>query len=192
MHTPLTHTHTNTQHAPVQLPTHHPTITAADAARLGEVSALLKAGASVNARDVSGRTALTLCAKRGDIAALRLLLQSGADCNDKTFGSGETPLHAAILARATACVLELAAQPGIDVDWCVALGRCARCVVVFACVCACVRAFVRTCVRVCVRALCALCAGMCVYRRSCGCSCRFCRLPVPSASDALMAAGDAL
>ena len=74
------------------------------------MQALLKASASVNARDVSGRTALTLCAKRGDVAALRLLLQWGADCNDKTFGSGETPLHAAILARAPLCVLELTAM----------------------------------------------------------------------------------
>lgn len=82
-----------------------------------EISALLAASASVNARNVSGRTALTVAAKRGNVGALRLLLQRGADCNDKTFGSGETPLHAAILARSPACVLELTAQPGIDVDW---------------------------------------------------------------------------
>eukprot|EP00750_Incisomonas_marina_P015227 INCI18120.1.p1 GENE.INCI18120.1~~INCI18120.1.p1 ORF type:complete len:984 (+),score=135.12 INCI18120.1:210-3161(+) len=81
-----------------------------------EISALLTANASVNARNVSGRTALTVAAKKGNLGALRLLLQRGADCNDKTFGSGETPLHAAILARSPACVLELAAQPGIDVD----------------------------------------------------------------------------
>jgi ankyrin repeat protein len=82
-----------------------------------EVQELLKAGAAVNAREASGRTALTVCAKRGDLRLMQLLLHWGADCNDKSFGSAETPLHAAILARNAPCVLELVAQAAIEVDW---------------------------------------------------------------------------
>jgi len=48
--------------------------------KLEEVTSLLKASASVNARDVSGRTALTMCAKRGDRPILRLLLQVWHNC----------------------------------------------------------------------------------------------------------------
>ena len=82
-----------------------------------EVSSLLKSRASANARDISGRTALTLCAKRGNVQLLKTLLEWGADCNDKTFTSGETPLHAAIMSRHLPCVHELIGRADIDVNW---------------------------------------------------------------------------
>ena len=92
--------------------------TAAAADDVAEVVALLKSGSSVNARGNSGRTALTISAKRGNLKMLQTLIQHGAEYNDAAFGSGETPLHAAILGNHVACVTELVAQPRINVDWC--------------------------------------------------------------------------
>jgi ankyrin repeat protein len=48
---------------------------------VGEVTALLRAGAQVNAQDRYGQTALMLAAARGHTEVLEILVASGADLN---------------------------------------------------------------------------------------------------------------
>ncbi|MFB9990963.1 ankyrin repeat domain-containing protein [Deinococcus oregonensis] len=54
-------------------------IQAAEKGDLAQVQALLKAGASANANDRTGRTALTWAAKGNHVAVTRALIASGAD-----------------------------------------------------------------------------------------------------------------
>lgn len=59
---------------------------------LNALRAALRAGVDVNARDGQGQTALHTAARHGQIAAINLLLQFGADVNAREPGSGRTPL----------------------------------------------------------------------------------------------------
>ncbi|XP_049795993.1 speckle-type POZ protein-like [Schistocerca nitens] len=61
---------------------------------VGELRALIAAGADVAARDGSGRTALHCAAGWGDVEAARLLVGAGAAVDARTDG-GWTPLHCA-------------------------------------------------------------------------------------------------
>jgi hypothetical protein len=54
---------------------------AARAGRTKDVEALLAKGSSVDARDLSGRTALMVAAESGHAAVVKLLLEKGADAN---------------------------------------------------------------------------------------------------------------
>ncbi|MEM9253440.1 MAG: ankyrin repeat domain-containing protein [Planctomycetota bacterium] len=71
------------------------------------VDKLLAAGASVEAADVAGQTALILAAQSGQTETLRRLIDAGADVNRADRGK-QTPLyHAAGEGRSSDCVLAL-------------------------------------------------------------------------------------
>lgn len=59
---------------------------------LTEVTALLKAGANVNAKAVEGLTALMVASNSGHAAIVKLLLANGSDVNAATTPRGYTPL----------------------------------------------------------------------------------------------------
>ena len=67
------------------------------------VTALLKAGAGVNARDVYGNTPLLEAANYNNLSVILALLNAGAEVNARTpkrkYGGGETPLHKASRAN---------------------------------------------------------------------------------------------
>ncbi|XP_049795989.1 poly [ADP-ribose] polymerase tankyrase-1-like [Schistocerca nitens] len=69
-------------------------VQAAKQQAVGELRALIAAGADVAARDGSGRTALHCAAGWGDVEAARLLVGAGAAVDARTDG-GWTPLHCA-------------------------------------------------------------------------------------------------
>ncbi|XP_046983137.1 ankyrin repeat and protein kinase domain-containing protein 1-like [Schistocerca americana] len=81
---------------------------------MGQLRALLAAGADVGARaGLEGRTALHWAARKGDVEAVRLLLEAGAAVDAREIkGKQRTPLHLAaeqggaavvrLLLRATA------------------------------------------------------------------------------------------
>jgi hypothetical protein len=82
------------------------------------VTAVLDAGADVDAIDDAGDTALLQAASVGDEAIVRLLLQAGAD-PDIAADSGHTPLFRAVAADAGGIVealLGAGADPGAQVD----------------------------------------------------------------------------
>src|SRR5271157_4897338 len=60
---------------------------AAENGNLEEVHALIDKRAEVNARDGTGRTALMVAAARNQVEILKVLLQKGADVNEKTTGA---------------------------------------------------------------------------------------------------------
>jgi hypothetical protein len=90
---------------------------AARAGRTKEIETAIAAGAPVDGRDLSGRTALMLAAENGHAAAVRLLLDRGADPNARD-ARGWTPYLFALLApsgdvlRAHDSVLKLLPNPG--------------------------------------------------------------------------------
>ena len=71
------------------------------------VDAFLDAGASVDAADGDGRTALHWAADRGHIAVVELLLDRGASV-DSTDGEGQTALHYATLCEFPEIAVRLA------------------------------------------------------------------------------------
>jgi len=78
-------------------------------------SALVEAGADVNARDQIGRTPLhNACAGNRDrVETIRLLVQRGADVNAQD-NKGRTPLHWAVMSPVSTAVPELANTPGVE------------------------------------------------------------------------------
>jgi ankyrin repeat protein len=70
------------------------------------VSALLALGASVNAQDQDGFTALHVAARAGKHSCFVALLDHGADINQRTLSSGNTALHLGCLNGQTAIVRE--------------------------------------------------------------------------------------
>ena len=100
---------------------------AARAGRTKQMESALAGGAPVDSRDLSGRTALMLAAESGHAAAVRLLLDRGADPNARD-ARGWTPYLFALLApsgdaaRAHEAVLKLLPDPGrfrlaVNVMW---------------------------------------------------------------------------
>jgi ankyrin repeat protein len=76
--------------------------------------ALLQQGASAEARDATGETALALTAERGNAAVARALLQAGADPAAR-LPSGETAMHRAA-AYGRGNIIDVLAGAGADVD----------------------------------------------------------------------------
>jgi len=79
---------------------------------------LLERGASVNAKDCHGRTALIMTTEGGKLSPVQLLLDHGAeiDSRDET---GMTPLHSAV-AHGSEAMVNLLIQTGADLgarDW---------------------------------------------------------------------------
>lgn len=70
---------------------------AAAMGRAAEITAQIKAGADVNARDGSGRTPLMVAVYRRDTAAARALLAAGADLNAQDHQSYDVITIAAVL-----------------------------------------------------------------------------------------------
>lgn len=62
------------------------------------ITALLDAGADLKAGNGSGDRALVYAVRGGDVSALRLLLNRGADVNAQRMMGGETALHRAVEA----------------------------------------------------------------------------------------------
>ncbi len=80
-----------------------------DAIKRGDMALarnLISQGASVNAVDENGKTALMLAAEKGDADAIRTLIASGADLNAQN-AAGETALMAAITVGSMASVQAL-------------------------------------------------------------------------------------
>lgn len=96
-----------------------PEATVADAARLGDataVRALLKNGADVNAAQGDGMTALHWAAQKGDAELVGMLLSAGANVRATTRLGGYTPMHLASQAgHARAVAALLAAGAAADV-----------------------------------------------------------------------------
>lgn len=83
---------------------------------------LMLAGARVNERDATGRTALHVAAERGQLAVVAALLQNGADF-DAGDGSGNNALHVAVRAGHLAVVRELLTESGVNAEAVNRLGR---------------------------------------------------------------------
>ncbi|XP_047104634.1 poly [ADP-ribose] polymerase tankyrase-1-like [Schistocerca piceifrons] len=81
-------------------------VQAADRGAVGELRALIAAGADVAARDGGGETALHCAALRGDVEAARLLVGAGAAVDARDDG-GWTPLHHAALSGRAEVAAEL-------------------------------------------------------------------------------------
>ena len=79
-----------------------------------EAEALLQAGADVDAKSSSGRTALMLAAMRGHTEVVQLLLDAGTDVETKSI-SGETALTYAVKQGHTE-VVQLLLDAGADVN----------------------------------------------------------------------------
>ena len=69
---------------------------------------LLGSTASINVRDVSGRTALSLVVVRGNVHAVKTLLRYGADTSIAS-NSREAPLHSAASTVEPECLHDLVA-----------------------------------------------------------------------------------
>jgi ankyrin repeat protein len=82
---------------------------------LGELNRLIGAGVDVNAKIKGGWTPLILAAGNGQIEAVRLLLQAGADANAETEGEKYTALIIA-LVRGYAQAVKLLIEAGADVN----------------------------------------------------------------------------
>ena len=61
-------------------------LTVAAKGDLAKVSALLESGASANAKDVDGLTALMYAARKDQVEVVKLLLEKGADVNARENG----------------------------------------------------------------------------------------------------------
>jgi ankyrin repeat protein len=83
------------------------------------VEVLVRGGADVNLRNVTGETPLTAASRDGDVARVKILLDLGAEIDPVDLG-GRTPLAHALLAGRTtvaAALLEAGAdpnRPGLD------------------------------------------------------------------------------
>ncbi|XP_047105176.1 BTB/POZ and MATH domain-containing protein 3-like [Schistocerca piceifrons] len=89
-------------------------VQAAEEGAVGELRALIAAGADVGARGWWERTALHWAARRGDVEAARLLVGAGAAVDARSDG-GWTPLHVAALngrAEVAAALLVAGADRG--------------------------------------------------------------------------------
>ncbi|XP_049769448.1 ankyrin repeat domain-containing protein 65-like [Schistocerca cancellata] len=87
---------------------------AADRGAVGQLRALIAAGAHVGARGGGGQTALHWAAQRGDVEAARLLVGAGAAVGARN-GGGWTPLHVAAFywqADVAAALLDAGADRG--------------------------------------------------------------------------------
>lgn len=84
------------------------------------VTALLRAGAHVSARDSAGGTPLHASTLHGHVETVRVLLQAGADCNAVDHG-GNTPLHALTRAhsddKTSATLASLLLEYGASADF---------------------------------------------------------------------------
>lgn len=80
------------------------------------VAAALGSGASVDARDTEGKTALMSAAVSGDAEIVRALLEAGASPNRRTVDREETVLHLLARANASGPVLDaiVAAKTRVD------------------------------------------------------------------------------
>jgi len=82
----------------------------------GVISALLKAGADVNARSKDGTTPLHIAAANNSAAeAVSLLLKAGANANTRN-RDGRTPLHSCAYGEAAAPVVEALLKAGADAN----------------------------------------------------------------------------
>ena len=84
------------------------------------VTALLKAGAGVNARDVYGNTPLLEAANYNNLSVILALLNAGAEVNARTpkrkYGGGDTPLHNAAGSNKNPAVITALLKAGADVN----------------------------------------------------------------------------
>uniref|UniRef100_A0A1B0CGM8 Putative ankyrin n=1 Tax=Lutzomyia longipalpis TaxID=7200 RepID=A0A1B0CGM8_LUTLO len=76
---------------------------------------LILAGARVNERDATSKTALHVAAERGRVANVSALLQNGADF-DAVDGDGNNALHIAVREGHLAVVRELLTESGINAE----------------------------------------------------------------------------
>jgi len=88
---------------------------------VGRISAALKAGASANARDINGNTALMWAAVYGDLDCVKLLVEKGAEIN-ATNALGATALMRAAFDYQK---VRLLVERGAEVNWRSALGNSA-------------------------------------------------------------------
>ncbi|MCC7441407.1 MAG: ankyrin repeat domain-containing protein [Bdellovibrionales bacterium] len=85
---------------------------AAGRGRVSEMRELLEQGASPNARDRWGETALFLAAQQGSAEGVSLLIAAGAQARRANAPSGATPLMGAAEARCVACFDAILAAGG--------------------------------------------------------------------------------
>ena len=88
-------------------------ITAADAIQPARVAQLLARGASVQARDARGRTALLAATHANDVESARLLIAAGADVNAKDAIEDSPFLYAGAEGRLDILRLILPAKPDL-------------------------------------------------------------------------------
>jgi ankyrin repeat protein len=86
------------------------------------IAVLIKAGADVNAANISGRTPLILAAGNSpNIDVIKILIDKGADVNPKT--EGNTPLMAAAIDNTNPEAITALVNAGADVNATNSLGR---------------------------------------------------------------------
>lgn len=76
---------------------------------------LILAGARINDKDATSKSALHMAAERGNLAAVSALLQNGADF-DTTDSDGNNALHIAVREGHLAIVRELLTESGINAE----------------------------------------------------------------------------
>lgn len=76
---------------------------------------LILAGARVNDKDATGKTALHIAAERGQLAVVSALLQNGADY-DAVDGDANNALHIAVRASHLSVVRELLVESGVNAE----------------------------------------------------------------------------
>jgi ankyrin repeat protein len=100
--------------ATTRLGTYTPLYLASQQGHGGVIAALLKAGGDVKAGTPNGTSPLMVAAASGEVAAVRVLIDHGADVNAKDGVRAQTPLMYAAASN-RAAVIELLVSKGADI-----------------------------------------------------------------------------